>query len=81
MSKKELLRSYKSSLNVSLLAMAVLCLSLLGLLFANNQEAIMLFFYNPLLFAIVSGVISFFAVPLLTIAVSFLRKNRSYYAS
>lgn len=81
MSKKELLKSYKSSLNVSLLAMAMLCLSLLGLLFANNQEAIMLFFYNPLLFAIVSGVISFFAVPLLTITVSFLRKNSSYYAS
>ncbi len=81
MSKKELLSSYKTSLNFSLVSMTVSCMGLLGLLVFNNQEAIRLFFYQPLLFAAISGALSFVAVPLIALLLSFLKSKKTYSAA
>lgn len=78
MSKKEVVRSYRSSLKLSLLALVASCTGLLIMMFSNNQEAIFVFFYQPMLFASAAAVVAFVAIPFLSIVVSFIRGTGRY---
>lgn len=73
MSKHQFIHSLKISANLSLFTFALLCIALGALLALNNPNAILLFFVRPVLFAVGAALLSFVAVPIVTIAIAYVR--------
>lgn len=78
MSKKELLRTYRFSLNLSLVAMATICVGLGVLVTINNQEAIYLLFFKPLVVVAIALAFAFIAIPFLTIIINYIKSVGRY---